>query len=120
MLSVPYLKPSRWSLLFCILAALAFAIMPMGAAAKVFLAGGDDRGGDPLDGNDHGTNGSSGGSGDDIHDALNTTPIPTLPDRPTLFGFYVVIVPSRTSALGFELVLLAPMPPTDVEDVHAR
>ena len=119
MLSVSYLKQSRWSLLLCVLAALALAVMPLGVSAKVYLSGGDDLGGDPVDSNDLGGAGGTG-SDDDIHDALNVTPIPTRTDPPTLFGFYVVIVPSRTSALGFEFLFLTPMALANAEGAYAR
>ena len=120
MLSVTNLNQSRWSLLLCALAGLALAIMPMGAAAKVFLSGGDDLGGDPLDGNDHGTSGSGGGTDDDIHDALNVTPIPERVDRPTLFGFYFVIIPSRTNVIGFQLTFLPATTFVLAEGAYAR
>ena len=118
MLSVSCLKQSKWSLLLCVLAALALAVMPLGVSAKVYLSGGDDLGGDPVDSNDLG--GAGSGSDDDIHDALNVTPIPTRTDPPTVFGFYVFIVPSRTSAFGFEFLFLTPMALADAEGAYAR
>jgi hypothetical protein len=121
MRQVSNLKRSRWSLVLCFLAALLLAVFPLGAAAKVYLSGGgDDQAGDPVDSNDLGGAGGSGGSDDDIHDSLNTTPIKDRYDRPTLFGFYIILAPSGSNLLGFELLFIVPVDTTDAEGAYAR
>jgi hypothetical protein len=122
MSTVSKLKHSPLGLVPCLLALLMMALLPAPAAAKVFLGGPGVGEGDPVDSNDLGNDGATGGGGtdDDIDDALSVMPSPE-PVLPWGLEFLrIIVVPTGTGALPFQVLFIVDQPLAAVEGAYAR
>jgi hypothetical protein len=118
MLSTLTTSRIRWPFLLCALLALGCLLAPTGAGAKVRMLGPGDGEGDPTDSNDLGDSGSGGGTDDDMHDGLATTPPVGGSEEFFVFGaLRIVILPSALGVLPFEVLIIRNAVP---EDVYAR
>ena len=118
MLSTLTTSRIRWPLLVCALMALGCLLAPAGAGAKENLLGPGLSEGDPTDSNDLGDGASGGGTDDDIHDQMGTTPpIRGIEDLFSFDALRIVILPSTLGALPFEVLIMRNAVP---EEVHAR
>lgn len=123
MYSIAKLRYSPFGLVLCVLALLAMTALPLPALAKVFLAGPQSLNGDPVDSNDLGPDGTAGGDGgdDDVNDSLSVSPPVTDPLLPLFYEFLrVIIVPTGTGPLSFQILFVVEGDSATAEGAYAR